>query len=472
MTRPSETLPEYAVTHERNPVETAASGIAYASDLWARPMKSALSGDERRTALHRHAIPRQLIILLAASLAFLILWSVCVPVFEAPDEPAHWAYARYIHVHLSLPRVTQSSYEATDPPLYYLLVAPLAFSTALPVERENPGVGSKAWYIHTGNELRKYWPIRLARFEAIMLSVVTVLFAYLSGLEATRRRHTGLLVGGLIAFLPQFTFRGMNVSPDALLVPLSAVFTYLLIRGLKRGFSSRLCIVTALVMSGAILTKPSAIFLPATFVIALLACRMTWRERFIRLSAVGLVGLAVLPWFIHNISLYGDPLASNAAAIANAGLVHHKSLTDPYFVVHFPPYLIASFFAGFGWMDVWPPKWTYGLFIVLGLAAAYGHMRKDETMPRRGRLLVVLTSIPVLNLLIVIYYNLTYSQAQGRFMYISLVALTVLLVLGLERIPSLRSRPYLTARSAIVAMAVLNVYVLIQVVVRAYGGVA
>ena len=30
-------------------------------------------------------------------------WSFVVPVFEAPDEPGHWQYARYLHDHWRLP---------------------------------------------------------------------------------------------------------------------------------------------------------------------------------------------------------------------------------------------------------------------------------------------------------------------------------------------------------------------------------
>ena len=46
------------------------------------------------------ATPR---LLLAAAFVLFAAWSLVVPINEAPDEPAHWQYARYLHDHWRLP---------------------------------------------------------------------------------------------------------------------------------------------------------------------------------------------------------------------------------------------------------------------------------------------------------------------------------------------------------------------------------
>ena len=61
-----------------------------------------------------------------ASAALMVAWSFAVPVFEGPDEPAHWQYANYLHQNRALPLYGPSFPEANSPPLYYLLIAPLA----------------------------------------------------------------------------------------------------------------------------------------------------------------------------------------------------------------------------------------------------------------------------------------------------------------------------------------------------------
>ena len=62
--------------------------------------------------------------LLAVAAALLLSWSFAVPIFEAPDEPGHWQYARYLNLSGSLPVYGPSFQEANSPPLYYALIAP------------------------------------------------------------------------------------------------------------------------------------------------------------------------------------------------------------------------------------------------------------------------------------------------------------------------------------------------------------
>src|SRR5215510_13975358 len=71
--------------------------------------------------------------LLASAALLLVLWSFAVPVFEAPDEPAHWQYAQYLHAQHKLPVYEARFVEANQPPLYYLLIAPFAAPSAVPV---------------------------------------------------------------------------------------------------------------------------------------------------------------------------------------------------------------------------------------------------------------------------------------------------------------------------------------------------
>src|SRR5262249_6707694 len=160
--------------------------------------------------------------LLLASAALMISWSFVVPVFESPDEPAHWQYARYLRVNRKLPFYDQFFVEANSPPLYYLAVAPLAtysdippvLGWSVPEGRIMPAL--PRLFQNSNSDYVRYWPIRAVRLATVLISLITVLFCYLSGVEATGRESTGLLAGAFTAFLPQFTFRGMSVSNDAM----------------------------------------------------------------------------------------------------------------------------------------------------------------------------------------------------------------------------------------------------------------
>ncbi len=58
-------------------------------------------------------------VLLSPASVLLIAWSLAVPIFEGPDEPAHWQYARYFRAHLQPPPFTEDYIEADQlaPPL-------------------------------------------------------------------------------------------------------------------------------------------------------------------------------------------------------------------------------------------------------------------------------------------------------------------------------------------------------------------
>ena len=71
-------------------------------------------------------------LILSAVTALLVVWSLAVPIFESPDEGAHWQYARYLNAHWRLPIYGSDFVEANSPPLYYAIIAPFAIKTEVP----------------------------------------------------------------------------------------------------------------------------------------------------------------------------------------------------------------------------------------------------------------------------------------------------------------------------------------------------
>lgn len=324
-----------------------------------------------------------------AAAALLIVWSFVVPIFEAPDEPAHWTYARYLHDYQRLPD-TNVVAQANYPPLYYLLIAPLAAPTVLP-ERASDGAGDMQFpprfYRNTDGDFMRYWPIRLARLASVAISLFGVWWCYLAGREMTGRRETGLLTAGLVAFLPQFTFRGMNVADDVLVTALAALATYLLLRLFRRGFTWPIGIVASLVVAAATLAKISALYFFAPLALALLVAPGTpWRVRPRRLFVLG-AGVALLaPWMIRNIALYGDPLAAAAVSGAIADQAVRHALFSRYMFVDLPLHAAKSFIGNFGWQSLGLPWWLYGVYCV-GCAgphatlAEYARRAPKSTLP-------------------------------------------------------------------------------------------
>src|SRR5262249_48157373 len=119
------------------------------------------------------------------------------------------------------------------------------------------------FYENCYSDFWRYWPIRFGRLVSVLLSVVTIFFTYLAAREATMSEYTAVLAGSLTLLLPQFTFRGTNVSCDVGVTTMSAITTYFLIRLFRHGFTWRTACFAAFSSALAFLSKVSAIiFVP------------------------------------------------------------------------------------------------------------------------------------------------------------------------------------------------------------------
>lgn len=412
-----------------------------------------------------------LVYLLITAALFLVGWSLAVPIYEAPDEPHHWAYARYVHDHKRLPLYTSQLIEANQPPLYYFLIAPFAVASEPPpyiawIDSQGRWLSQAPPRLFADTDLRKYRPFRVTRLATALLSLAVVFFCYMAGLEATGQPRAGLLTGSLVAFLPQFTFRGTNISNDAMLALASAAATYVLIRLIKRGFTWRIGLIAGALTGITFLSKVNGACMAVLLTLAVLSEAVPWKLRLRYLAfVVGIALITVAPWCIRNQQLYGDPIASKAIERVIAFDVFRKPITSPYFITTFPYMLTRSFIGVFGWMNVWLPERLYKLFAASGLIAIFGLAWVWITRYESRRLTALLATVPLANLILTIQFNLRFTQPQGRYMFASLCALAVLVCMGLQGLPGWR--PGLVY-PVVVLLAVVNSAILYAVIVPAY----
>jgi 4-amino-4-deoxy-L-arabinose transferase-like glycosyltransferase len=299
------------------------------------------------------------------------------------------------------------------------------------------------------------------------MALAAVFLCGLAAREVTGRDSTALLAAGFAAFLPQFTFRGMNVSNDVLVAAMSAWFLYLIVRLVTRGFTWRIGVLATVALAGAFLSKINAICLAPVLVLAIVSEPEPWRERVRHLAVVaGLAILFVLPWCYRNVVLYGDPFASGAMSHAVPSMISERSMFSLDLYTILPRELFKSFVGVFGYGGVKLHKWVYAAYLacmafaVLGLAK--GVRRKD------GRVLLILAAIIVLNYMVVVRINSQFVQPQGRYMFPALPAIVVALALGLEKWPWWRRRPVTASLFTIGACAAANVAILLLVVMPSY----
>ena len=404
----------------------------------------------------------------------LLTWSFAVPVFESPDEVHHWQYARYIHDLRKLPLYGPDFVEANSPPLYYALVAPVATESAHPPPLVWSDVNGTLvvpfpprFFHNAGGDFARYRPIRLGRLISVAMSVITVWLCWRTG-RRLGGKSVAILCASLVAFLPQFTFRGTAISNDALVTTMAAATMLSTVRLLQEPFTWRLGLAAAVVLSAAYLAKISAICLVAPVTLAVWWAEGSVRQRLIRVAGVlGLAGLIVAPWSLRNIVLYGDPFASGAMREAVGHIMVHHSLTSAYFWTTFPWLMSRSFVGLFGWMNLVLPEVYYWIFWALGLVGLVSVALQVAFRRRNARIPLVLVSIVVLNLAVVVHINRSFEQPQGRYMFVALPALALLVAMGLDALPRGTSRVGAAAAFA-AGLAVLNVFILVRYLIPAY----
>ena len=458
-------------------------------------------------------MPRHRLLLLAILALYLLItlaYGVVNPLFEAPDEQLHYFTAQYVADTGRLPAVTMPpnslmGQEAAQPPLYYLLTGWLI----RPVDTNMDRAAAELWfnpYVRLGDAASptnrnafvhppaEGWPWAgqvLAghglRGAAALLGLGTLLCIYGAGRVVwPADPGRALLAVALVAFLPQFNFLHSAISNDPLIVLLSAAALAQLLWWWVRGGGRWRLLLLGLTLGLAILSKMAGLLLLlyALGFVALRALRdgATWRQGLAAALRDGLWLLlpagAVAGWLLwRNWALYGDVTATSQF-IALAGGDRGYTLAQ---VLGESGGLLRSLVAVFGWMNVAPPGWVYGVWAGLGLLALGGGVLTlaGRAVPRPGAggpagWRAALASGWFLALLLALWVGLVYAglvqfmrhtpAAQGRLLFPALLPLALGLAWGLAQL----RRHWLLVLAPLLALAT-TLYSLWFVVRPAYA---
>jgi 4-amino-4-deoxy-L-arabinose transferase-like glycosyltransferase len=391
------------------------------------------------------------LILLALLVAFLAIgaaYAISTPQWQSPDEPAHYNYIKYIVEHGALPilqagdydqayneaftrtprdaqtrSIDPLRYENYSPPLYYLLAAPIYAVT------DGWLVAILLWSVLFGGAL--------------------VVVAYLIGAEIFPDRLPIALGGAAFAaFVPQHVAMLSAVNSDALAELIIALCVYQALRLFRSPQPSQRALwILGVTLGLGLLTKATVYYTALPMVIAALilhARRHAVRSAHYVLVFIPALTLGALFW-IRNLGVYGgfDILGlarhnaivvgqpTTAAWIAQYGFANTvwRGLTTTF----------HSFWGQFGWMAVPMPDSTYLVLGVLSFAAMIGwgwwmtaRCRRQEArgIGPHGILLALLV---VLTFGGQVYYNLTFVQHQGRYLFPALIPLGLIFTLGLDQ---------------------------------------
>lgn len=368
-----------------------------------------------------------------------------VPVGEAPDEPAHLAYVDHIVAEGSLPSIrlerSPYDYESYQPPLDYLVSAfllrmlvggPVAYPFAAAV---NPGFdfhtpGSRAFLDHPGAEGAAR-AVRRLRWARLFWGALTVSFLFgVARILAGPGREWAVSAAAPFCLAPQLLFNTAAVNNDTAVTALSSAAVYGLCRMVsQRGEGVFWSVMTGAAAGLALWSKPSGLFLvlPLLFVAVLLA-RQGRRK-----TAAGLIlAFAVLSagWLVFALARSAPVLPGTETGSA-AALGWSRLIAEPAW----PVKVWGSFWAKFGWLNLFLPKPVYLFFLPPSLLVLWGGISTIRSMRRNlegaaPEAVALLAAISNLGLLMVYLAEVSW-QTQGRFLFPSLAALAGLAAKGL-----------------------------------------
>ncbi len=405
-----------------------------------------------------------LVIIVAAYLILGTLFATRIPVWQMPDEPAHYNYIKQLVQTGRIPVIEKGdwivgfsppgpdkrdldivplTYEDHQPPLYYLLQSPV--------------------FVLSGGS------VTALRLFSVFIGALTIVFAYFV-VFAIFPSHIDLaaFTAAFVGLLPQHVFMMSGINNDSLAEALLALTVWHSMRILRDGISSRRVIGLALLVGLCFWTKATAyLALPVAAFAVWQSARgqsVLNRTALTQLALLGIVAGAMgLPWWAHNIQLYGG--------VDFLGLQRHNTVvvgqptTAEWLALYGFGGLISrllqttfqSFWGQFGWMSVLLDARLYGALLAVTSISAlayvlwwlHGQSAKRRlrgqsttktgasvyspwlvTTEAQSRQLLLLAALALQTVLAFVWYNLQFVQHQGRYLYPALIPIGLAFALG------------------------------------------
>ncbi len=450
-----------------------------------------------------------LIVIVAAYLVLGSLFALRTPVWQNPDEPAHYNYTRQIVRSGTLPiiepedwvaglvpigpdvrdvPVERMTYEDHQPPLFYCLSVPV-------------------FAITDGS-------LVALRLFALLIGAFVVAFAYFT--VATifpAHRYLAAFAATFIALLPQHLAIMSSYNNDALSEALLALAVLLSVRMIMKrdAFAAGRLAILAVVVGLCFITKAQAyLALPVALLGGFLAARRADAPdnafpSLLRvvLVVLGLSALIGLPWWVRSVRLYGGA--------DFLGLQRHNAVVvgQPTTAEWLAAYGLGgvlwrlwqttfqSFWGQFGWMSIPLDRRIYLALLVFTLISAvlfltwwaHGraarrrlsrqmHARADSALyspyllltTQQAHALTLLAGGALFTVLAYAWYNLQFVQHQGRYLYPALIPIATALALGWS---FLFSRREAIGRwlwlALLIGLAAFDAYLLFRVILPGMG---
>lgn len=328
------------------------------------------------------------------------------------------------------------SYEAMQPPLYYLLAEP-------------------AWMMggRFGGTFGAIYAARL--FSALVAAALAPLVYLLALAIRPGGARVALVAAALAAYLPGYVLNATQITNDGLAAVLGAAVALVAVKGARDGWSTSLAAGCGVLLGAAASTKLTAVGL-----VPLVAAAFLWpggqplRRRLVAGAvAAAVAAIVVAPWVLFNLHVYGQPVPARAARDL-LGSVFAAPSPKPGYLVASAKNAVSEFVAGepFGVVpftaQLLSLSAAWGVLVALGLVLIRRRLRLEL-------LLLLGLGGDFLWVLGTPFLSGIGGAMPGRYLYPAAAAALVLIAVGTEALPRLVGRP-LVAVGAGAAVLVLG----------------
>ncbi|MEM7348260.1 MAG: glycosyltransferase family 39 protein, partial [Chloroflexota bacterium] len=167
------------------------------------------------------------------------LYATLTPNWQAPDEPAHYNYIRYLATQQRFPELVDACYDQA----YLTELTTRRFSPELPVDNVCYEFHQPPLYYLLQTPI--YWlsqgSLLALRLTSVLLGAGVVILAFLIS-KTIKPDHPAIVYGTMafVAFVPMHLTMLSSVNNDALAEFILAILLLLLIRRLNAGQSKKL----------------------------------------------------------------------------------------------------------------------------------------------------------------------------------------------------------------------------------------
>ncbi len=371
-----------------------------------------------------------------------IFYIVFIPPWEAPDEPGHFSYVRYLYIQKSIPEKSTYIYDyainesffdqrknldnfsntrsgiekkelfnrntytpnflapniAASPPLYYMYLLPF-YSASL--------------------SLSSVWSVLLMRVGSLVLSTISVVLVYKILQLIFPKQKSAPLIGMFIMTLqPMFVFVSSVINSDSMVFLFFQLFLLLSIKiTIKKEYKSmKYLLFLGLVTGLSSLVKPQLLMLfPIYLYICIVSIKPNYRYYFILL-----ISGVVLPilWYVSKVLTQGLSYFSYAIVNTNNTVMPFWHYPYEFLIQKQPIGIFMSFWGNFGWLDVPMPKWVYVLIVLviviplIKLFVLFCSTPVKSIKLQKGFVLLLTMSF-IYTIVIFIYDFMTFFKTQG-----------------------------------------------------------